>query len=1123
MKKGRYITTWLSGASLLLTGLITVAAVQPRHPNAATPPVPPDLFAGLVWRNVGPFRAGRVAAVTGAIGEPGVFYAGLPLGGVWKTTSAGRTWYPIFDAVKDASSVGSIEVAPSDTNVIYVGMGDMITGGGINEGNGVYKSTDAGRTWTHMGLDATRQIPSILVDPHDPNLVMIAAQGNVHAKTDVRGVFRSTDGGKTWSKTLYIDDETGIQKLARAFDQPNVILATTVRHYIAPGAPLASTPAAIPANTGTALYRSTDEGLTWANISDAKGLPKLAGRTSVAVAMGTNAQRMYLIQNSGLYRSDDGGSTWRQMDAADHRIANGQGGYNCGVYVDPQNPDIVYTISTSSYKSTDGGNTFTGFKGAPGGDDPQQMWIDPTNGQRMFLGVDQGATVSLDGGTTWSSWYNQSTEQVYHISTDNSFPYWIYATQQDAGAIRTRSRGDLGEITPLDWSPVPGWEWGTIVPDPLNPNIVYSSGSGIVKIMYPSQQWINVSPSADPGDAFRATSSQPILFSPLNQHELLAGFQYVAATTDGGITWKKLSPDLTYRSGESPPHAGAAAAPGAASVPPNRNAIESMSASGVSAGTIWVGTNNGVIHVTRNHGTTWQDVSIPNLPNAAHADISAIDASHQSAATAYVAIDYHTTGDFKPYFYRTHDYGKTWTQIVNGMRSDQPSGSFARVIRADPKKAGLLYAGTESSVYVSFDDGDSWQSLMLNLPNTSYRDITFHGNDMVVGTYGRGIWVLDDYPVLRQVTPAIASDPAHLFKPDETIRVRRNVNADTPFPPEVPHALNPPDGVIIYYSLAAAPSPPISIEILDASGNVVRHMSSVPGLPVKEAATPPEPNFWIAPPSSLSADVGTNRTNWDLRSDAPPAFTHSFEINANPGLTPASPEGPLAPPGTYTVKLTVGGKSYTQSVTVKNDPRSPATTAAIRAQHDLQMKIYAGLKESWDGYNQVAAMKSAVAAFSAAGQPAVVAAAKAFDSKLDSIGGSTTGGVRGFVRGGPPPTPDFVRVNGTMSQALTALDNADMAPTGAMLRGYSVDCGKLKALLTRWQSLNGSDLAALNAILNKNGTSPVRAGAPPLPMPACSAGLSASDRRTMATRKGNNVSHSMASEDEGNEEGHDPL
>ncbi|MEO7042175.1 MAG: hypothetical protein ABI035_07940 [Gemmatimonadaceae bacterium] len=1120
MKQSRAVTAALSGASVLLTAILTIAAVPPGHPaRTSPPPVDPGLFAGLVWRNIGPFRAGRVSAVSGAIGEPGVFYAGLPLGGVWKTANAGHTWYPIFDSIKDASSVGSIEVAPSDTNVIYVGMGDMITGGGINEGNGVYKSTDAGRTWAHLGLEATKQIPSIIVDPTNPDIVMIAAQGNVHAKTDVRGVYRSTDGGKTWTKTLYVDDETGIQKLARAYDRPNVILATTVRHYVAPGIPSASTPRP---TDGTALYKSTDEGLTWTKLSGG-GLPPLSGRTSVAIAQNTNAQRMYLIQNSGLYRSDDGGTTWRQMDASDHRIANGQGGYNCGVYVNSQNPDIIYTVSTSSYVSTDGGNTFTGFKGAPGGDDPQQMWVDPTNGQRLFFGEDQGATVSLDGGKTWSPWYNQSTEQVYHLSTDNSAPYWVYATQQDAGAIRTLSRGNLGEITPLDWSPVPGWEWGTIVPDPLNPKIVFASGSGIVKITYPSEQWINVSPAADPGEEVRTTSSQPVMFSPANKHELLAAFQFVAASTNGGVSWKKISPDLTYPRGEGPPPATKPkpdAKDTARATPPNRSAIESMSASSVSAGVIWVGTNNGLIKVTKDNGATWQDASIPGLPNAVRGDISSVDASHQDAATAYVAVDFHTIGDYTPYLYRTHDYGKTWTKIVNGLRTDQPSGSFARVVRSDPERKGLLFAGTESSVYVSFDDGDNWQSLMLNLPNTSYRDITFHGNDLVIGTYGRGIWVLDDYAVLRQVTPALASQPAHLFKPDETIRYRRNVGADTPFPPEVVHALNPPDGVIIYYSLASVPSSPISIDVLDASGALVRHMSSVAEPAVKEAAEPPEPNFWLAPPFALPTEAGTNRTVWDMRYDAPPALAHSYEINANPGLTPASPEGPLALPGVYTIKLTVDGKSYTQTAIVKNDPRSPATLADLRAQHNLLMKIYAGSKESWDGYNQVAAMRPAVAALTASSQPAeVVAAAKAFDARLDAVGGAVDGGRRGGFRGGPAPPPTFERMNGAMGSELTSLDNGDMAPTSSTLRGYAQNCGQLKTVVADWKAVNEKDLATLNAVLKRNNIANIRSTATALPLPACSAGLSAEDMRIIATHTGTMVSHSPSDEEEEGDDG----
>src|SRR5689334_16429995 len=496
-------TRFLACAWITLTALI-LANRHASAQNGAT--VDSRLYAGLTWRNLGPFRAGRVAAVSGASGQPGTFYIGLPAAGVWKTTSAGETWYPIFDAVKEVSSIGSVEVAPSDPNVIYVGTGDIITGGGINEGNGVYKSTDAGQTWRHLGLDATKHIPTILVDPRNPDIVLIGAQGDQHAKSNQRGVFRSSDGGATWTQTLFVNDSTGLQKLARAFDTPNVIFATTVAHYTPPPPPGPATASGFGGGRGNAqtgptntkLFKSTDGGLTWSELSGG-GLPqRLTGKMWVAVAINTNAQRVFVIGDWGLYRSDDGGTSWHQMAADDQRIRNGQGGYNCGVYVDPQNPDLVYTLNTASYVSRDGGKTFTGFKGAPGGDDPQQMWIDPTNGQRILFGYDQGAIVSLDGGETWSSWYNQSTEQIYHLSTDNSFPYWVYGTQQDAGAIRTRIRGNLGAITALDWNPVPGWEWGTIMPDPLDANIVYASGSGILKIMYPSEQWINVSPAQDP-------------------------------------------------------------------------------------------------------------------------------------------------------------------------------------------------------------------------------------------------------------------------------------------------------------------------------------------------------------------------------------------------------------------------------------------------------------------------------------------------------------------------------------------------------------------------------------------------------------------------------------------------
>lgn len=1079
-------------------GVLAIAAVVGLAAVSVAQTVDSRLYSGLVWRNIGPFRGGRVSAVSGAIGQPGVYYIGLPQGGVWKTTSAGETWLPIFDSIKDACSIGSVAVAPSDPNIVYVGMGDGTIG--TTEGSGLYKSIDAGKTWARVGLEDSRQIPSILVDPHDPNVVLAAALGNGREHSANRGIYRSTDGGKSWAKTLYLDNETGAQKLAWADDQPNVVIATTNRHYFAPGAPRRGPAAAAPtASAGTRLYKSTDEGVTWTQIKDS-GLPTMSGRTCVVIANGTNSQRMYLIGNFGLYRSDDGGAAWRRMDATDPRVSNGQGGYNCGVYVDPIDPNVVYIINTSSYVSKDGGATFTGFKGAPGGDDPQQMWIDPTDANRMILGTDQGATVSLDGGDSWSSWYNQPTAQVYHISVDNQFPYWVYATQQDSGCIATSSRGNLGAITPLDWLPHPGYEFGSIVADPRNPKISYSGGpdGGIVKVTYPSGQWINVSPNLDPSERLRQVGNQPMSFSPTNPRELMLGFQYLMATTDGGMHWHKLSPDLGYPKGMNPPKPGGPPAPrrggsiepeqdvpdkdaaesgdgGEQGPQPFGGSIEAFSPSTLDGGIIWVGTNNGLIKLTKDHGATWEDVTIPHLPNPTRADISGIDASHQDPATAYVAVNCQNMGDNAPYFYRTHDYGKTWTKIVNGLPSTQAGGSYARVIRADTKRAGLLFAGTESSMYVSFDDGDTWQSLMLNLPTTSYRDMVVKDNDLVVGTYGRGFWVLDDISPLRQIAASMSAEPARLFKPGDTVRVRRNVNGDTPFPPEVPHALNPPLGAVVYYYLGAAPHGVVSLDVTDSDGKLVRHMSSAPIPPLDEPA-PPEPDFWIEKPAPLPTAIGMNRVNWNLRYDSPPAFTHSYEINATPGDTPASPEGPLVPPGVYTITLTVDGSRSKQTVTVRNDPRSPASDRDVWAQHLLAQKMVGCAKESWDAYHQVAAMRDAVAkAIKGSKSSEVSTAATAFDAKLALVQGSVRRG--GFFGGGRERLPSFSGVNGAAGHHLLTLDSADMAPNEAMLHACEGTCKDLQTAQKTWKSLNQEDLVAFNAVLAKAGIEAIPAAA----------------------------------------------
>jgi photosystem II stability/assembly factor-like uncharacterized protein len=1041
--------------SLLVLCAVTVVAPQLKAQS-----LDPRLLSGLGWRNVGPFRAGRVSAVSGAVGQPGVFYFGAANGGVWKTTSAGATWYPIFDSVKSVSSIGAVEVAPSDPNVIYVGTGDL-NSFFDGTGDGIYKSSDAGRTWRHIGLEGTEQITSILIHPRDPNIVLVSALGGFfQTKSEARGVFRSTDGGATWTRTFHVNDQTGISTLARAADVPDVIFAATMYRSFPPGA--ANGPQPDTAAIRSRLYRSADGGLTWREIVGG-GLGPLAGRNSIAVAIGTNAQRVYLIGNFGLYRSDDGGTSWRQMAADDKRIANAQGGYNSGVFVDPRNPDIVYTFHVTAYKSTDGGNTFTAFKGGPpGGDDPQVMWIDPTDGTRMLMGYDQGAIVSFDGGANWSSWYNQSTEQVYHVAADNSFPYWIYATQQDAGAIATRSRGNLGAITSIDWKPVPGWEWGTIVPDPRDPNVVYSSGLSIAKITYPSGEWINVGPELDPSRKLLPTLNLPIAFSTWRgKAELLAGYQSLVASVDGGVAWSKLSPDLSVP--HRAPVRTAAREPARDSTLPRR-ALWSIAPSLVTPGVIWTGATSGVIHVSRDHGVSWTDVTIPGTEMGFRPVRTAVEASPLAAATAYAALDKHFRGDFAPYVYRTRDYGKTWTKIVTGL----PTAGLVHVVRADPRRGGLLFAGTESGVFVSLDDGDHWQSLQLNMPTTIINDITIHDNDLIVGTYGRGIWVLDDYAVLRQVGGAGVT-ATRLFKPSDAVRVRRNVDFNTPFPKEEPQAPNPPAGAIIYYGLGAKPSADIALDVLDAKGNVVRHMRSAPATPVREAPRAPMEQFWLAPPTSLAVNVGLNRANWDLRYDPPPAFAHTFAFNGNPGSTPALPEGPLVTPGVYTIRLTVDGKSYTRPLTVRPDPRTHIAPGTLSAQHAFMLRLSSAIQSTWTDFKPVSALRAAVRKIAPDDTASEFGkAARTLAAKLDSIAGDSLVDGR-QVWDGPPPTWSFADLNGEFGLELTAQDNADQTPTRAALALARSSCDALAKLVARWTQVVRVDLPAFNRTLAGRG------------------------------------------------------
>jgi len=1154
----------------VLALLATPFGTMPTSGAAAD--VSAEMLGGLKWRNIGPFHGGRIAAVTGAIGQgqSGVFYVGTPAGGIWKTTSAGVTWFPVFDQFTNVDSIGAIQVAPSDPNIIYAGTGDSVQG---PSGDGMYKSTDAGKTWTHIGLEDTTKINKICVDPKDPNLVIASTQGD--ARHTGQGIYRTTDGGKTWENTLKPANANGTRDVEYAYDVPNVIFATSQAGGgfggggAAPaGGGAAGAAPAQPAGGGTALYKSTDSGKTWKQIDN---LPPYTGRISVAVAMHTNAQRLYVVGGalqggSGLYRSDDQGATWQHMGGTDTRIGNGQGAYSSGVWVDSQNPDVVYTVSTTVYKSSDGGKTFSAFKGAPGGEDPHDIWIDPTNGQRMLFGMDQGPGVTLDGGRTWSGYYQISISQVYHVTTDTRYPYWVLASQQDTGAIMSRSRSDQGQITIIDWMPLPSSEFGTVEPDPLHPNIVYGvgygngQGAGLIKIDLNTGQWGNVSPSFGADSALYSAGRDfwkrfDKTFEP---KALYVGYNCILVTRDGAQTWKAFSPDLTAPKGQklqpcgvrpaatataapatgragapvpatvtttaanappagrgrgrattTPPAGAAGATPTPAPAPAPQGGgrggnISDFSLSTIKKGVVWSGSSNGQIYNTFDGGLTWTNVTnFTDLPPNATPNFVTVEASHTDINTAYVVANVGggrgATGPEQHYVYRTHDAGKTWTRIVNGLPGDERTGSQVHVLREDPKQKGLLFIGTETTVFVSFDDGDHWQSLRLNLPSTSIRDMVFHTddhmNDLVIGTYGRGFWVLDDMSPLRDIaarSAEIGAAPAYLFKPGDAIRARMNSNWDQPLNPELAHWPNPPYGALLYYHLSKPPAGEVQIQISDAAGKHVRTLSSnVP--PAVER--PPYPDYWLMAPQdrALSTAVGTNRINWDLRYDDPPGYNPDInnQMSSSPGTVTPAPHGPLALPGTYTVKLVVNGvAANTQTLVVHNDPRigeSPAVMSALKAQNKLVLAAYQAMKDSAAGNDEVTAVRAQVAALASAALPADLATAvTALDAKLATFGGA---GGRGGRGGGAPPgggrgggagagaaaVTSFTALNGSFNLLVELNHNGiDMAPTRAQVDTWEADCKNFNATVVAWKSMLGVDLVSFNDQLTKAGKTPIK-------------------------------------------------
>ena len=883
----------------LIFAIIALFSVLP----AAAQQPDPSLYSGLRWRMIGPFRGGRVNAVSGVVGQPETFYFGSVGGGVWKSSNAGRTWTPIFDAT-NVASIGAIGVAPSDGNVIYVGTGEPDMRDSIAFGNGVYKSTDAGKTWKHLGLENTKQIGRIIVDPKNPNTLFVAALGNAYAANPDRGVYRSRDGGVTWQKVLFKNDDLGAIDLQFDPVDSKTVYATLWNVRRPPWFIYA------PANgPGAGIFKSVDGGTTWKEISE--GIP-LEGRGHIGIAVAPgNRNRLYAVvdaKDGGVFTSNDAGATWTRL-SNDKRLWD-RGWYFEKVTVDPKNADVVYVMNTSVYRSTDAGKTWTPIKGAPGGDDYHQLWINPDDPKRMIVASDQGTIVTVDGAATWSSWYNQPTAQIYHVAADYRFPYWVTGAQQDSGAVGTPSRSIHSDISNRDWEGLcAGGEAGYTAPDPLHPEILF--GGTVSRCNVLTGETKNVSPergATTPGQ-FRHAWTQPLVFSKADRHALYYANQFLYKTMNGGESWTQISQDMTREDPGVPSNLNEVAAADAPA-DKRRGVIYTIAPSPLRAPTIWIGTDDGLIHLTKDDGKTWQNVTPPALTS--WSKVVMIEASHFDVNEAYAAIERHQLADYEPHIYRTLDSGKTWTEITRGL----PGGVYVQTVKEDPHRRGLLFTGTERSVFVSFDDGDHWQSLQLNLPPASMRDIAVHADDLIVGTHGRGFWVIDNITALRQLSDEVAKSSAYLFQPADAYLLTPGNDNGTPMPRDEPIAENPPFGAMIDYYLRSNVSGPVTIDIVDPGGDVVRKYSSEDKPAPVNLETLNIPAYWVRPPETLSTTAGMHRWIWDLRPTPPP--------RAAGGGGGGFGRGGAAPvlPGVYTVKLTVGGKSYSQRLLVKADPRS---------------------------------------------------------------------------------------------------------------------------------------------------------------------------------------------------------
>lgn len=1011
------------------------------------------VYQSLRWRMIGPFRGGRTVGATGVPGQANVFYIGVNNGGVWKTTDYGRVWTPIFDD-QPTGSIGALAVAPSNPNIVYVGSGEGLQRPDLSTGDGMYRSDDAGKTWTHLGLRDGQQIAAIIVDPRDANRLFVSVLGHPYGANEERGVYRSTDGGKTFQRVLYKDENTGAFGMAIDPKNPDILYVDLWAGRQGPWENGAWQ------GTNSGLYKTTDGGNTWRQLT--KGLPTTAeglGRIGITVAPSA-PNRLYAAVDApklgGIYRSDDAGENWRRVND-DNRLWS-RGSDFAEVKVDPKDPDIVYSANVATYKSTDGGATWVSWRGAPGGDDYHTVWINPDDPKIILLASDQGAIVTVNGGQTFSSWYNQPTAQFYHVITDNQFPYWVYGGQQESGSAGVASRGDNGAISFRDWRTVGAEEYGYVAPDPLDPNIIY--GGKLTRFNKRIGQAQDIAPEAVRSGKYRFLRTAPVIFSPVDPHTLYYAGNVLFKTTTGGQRWEIISPDLSREKPDVPANIGIYTKPEMATQP-RRGVIYAVAPSHQDANVIWAGTDDGLIHITRDGGKQWSNVTPPELTS--WSKVSQLDASHFDGQTVYAAINRIRLDDMRPHIYRTHDGGKTWQEIVRGLPDNAPINT----VREDSVRKGLLFCGSERAVYFSLDDGDNWSPLRLNMPATSIRDLVVHGDDVVVGTHGRSFWILDDITPLRQLTADVEKSDAFLFAPQLATRVRRNVNTDTPLPQEEPVGQNPPDGAIINYYLKSGAHGPVEIVLTGPDGKVVRRFTSEDHPPEAKAEDINPPTYWKRPARVPSAQIGINRFVWDLQYAPPGADKYDLPISAIYGDTPPVPEGPYVAPGTFIVRLIANGKSYEQKLTVRMDPRVVTSPKDVALQARLSLQAYDGAEQSHNLIEQIGNLRTSIKERVA---QTTTQEAKDALTKLDHQANEL---VAGFGSG-TGTVPGLARVNIDYLRILDVLQSADTAPTEAAKMALQNADRVFATLQAKFSELVGKGLDELNEVLRKKGLEPIK-------------------------------------------------